>query len=146
MITATAHFSFSVSDLEAALHFFCDQLGLHATPIEDVTDANVRQIVGFPDAHLRISIVHIPDGRIELIQYVQPAGQTVDSTTSNPGAAHIAFQVDDVQKMYEGLSAQGIKFVNPPAWGPGPDGTGLWGVSYFKGPDGITVEVMQQKS
>ena len=145
MITATAHFSFSVSNMEAALHFFCEQLGLKASPIADVAEENVRKIVGFPDASLRIAIVQIPNGQIELIEYVQPEGTLVDSTTCNPGAAHIAFQVDDIQKLYEDLSRQGIRFINPPTWGPGPDGTGTWGVSYLKGPDGLTVEVMEKK-
>jgi len=147
MITGTDHFSFSVSNMEAALDFFCGALGLEASPIEDVSDENVRKIVGFPDACLRISMVLIPGGnRIELIQYVRPEGSIVDSTTCNPGAAHIAFQVDDINKMYKDMSARGIKFINPPEWGLGPGGTGTWGVSYLKGPDGLTVELMEKKA
>jgi len=91
-------------------------------------------------------MVSIPGGnRIELIQYVSPQGTPVDSTTCNPGAAHIALQVDDIEKMYKDLSDKGIKFINPPEWGPGPGGTGTWGVSYLKGPDGITVEIMEKR-
>jgi catechol 2,3-dioxygenase-like lactoylglutathione lyase family enzyme len=146
MITTTDHFSFSVSNMEAALDFFCGALGLDASPIEDVAAANVRKIVGFPDASLRISMVNIPGGnRIELIQYLSPEGTPVDSATCNPGAAHIALQVDDIEKMYRDLSGKGIKFINPPEWGPGPGGTGTWGVSYLKGPDGITVELMEKR-
>lgn len=145
MIKSTDHFSFSVSDMEAALDFFCNALGLEASPIEDVAAENVRKIVGFPDARLRISMVMIPGGnRIELIQYVRPEGKPIDSTTCNPGAAHIAFQVDDIEKMYKELSEKGIGFINPPEWGPGPDGAGKWGVSYLKGPDGLTVEIMEK--
>ena len=145
MIKTTDHFSFSVSNMEAALDFFCGALGMEASPIEDVAEENVRKIVGFPDARLRISMVSIPGGnRIELIQYVSPRGTLVDSATCNPGAAHIALQVDDIGKMYRELSGRGIKFINPPEWGPGPGGTGTWGVSYLKGPDGITVELMEK--
>ena len=145
MITTTDHFSFSVSNIEATLDFFQGALGLDVSPIEDVVSENVRKIVGFPGAHLRISMVSIPGGnRIELIQYVMPQGAPVDSSTCNPGAAHIALQVDDVEKMYKDLSGRGIKFINPPEWGPGPGGIGHWGVSYLKGPDGITVEIMEK--
>jgi len=147
MITTTDHFSFSVSNMEAALDFFCNTLGLEASPIEDVAEANVRKIVGFSDARLRISMVTIPGGnRIELIQYVSPRGTLVDSTTCNPGAAHIALQVDDIEKMYKNLSGKGIKFINPPEWGPGPGGIGTCGISYLKGPDGITVEIMEKRN
>ena len=146
MIKTTDHFSFSVSNMEKALDFFCNALGLEASSIEDVAAANVRKIVGFTDARLRISMVSIPGGnRIELIQYVSPEGTPVDSTTCNPGAAHIALQVDDIEKTYKDLSGKGIKFINPPEWGPGPGGTGTWGVSYLKGPDGITVEIMEKR-
>jgi len=146
MITTTDHFSFSVSDIEEALDFFSGALGLEASPIEDVSAENVRKIVGFPDAHLRISMVNVPGGsRIELIQYVRPKGSCVDSATCNPGAAHIAFQVDDVEKMYDDLSGKGIRFINPPEWGPGPGGAGTWGVAYLKGPDEITVELMEKR-
>ena len=146
MITTTDHFSFSVSNMEAALDFFHGALGLEASPVEDVAAVNVRKIVGFPDARLRISMLSIPGGsRIELIQYVSPQGMPVDSAACNPGAAHIALQVDDIEKMYKDLSARGIKFINPPEWGPGPGGTGTWGVSYLKGPDGITVEIMEKR-
>jgi len=145
VITTTDHFSFSVSNIEAALDFFRNALGLEASPIEEVAAENVRKIVGFPDARLLISMVDIPGGnRIELIQYVSPRGKQVDSATCNPGAAHIALQVDDIEKMYKDLSVKGIKFINPPEWGPGPGGTGKWGVSYLKGPDGITVELMEK--
>ena len=146
MITTTDHFSFSVSNLEAALDFFCNALGLDASSIEDVAAENVRKIVGFPDARLRISMVNIPGGnRIELIQYVSPPGTPIDPATCNPGAAHIAFQVDDIEKMYKNLSGKGFKFINPPEWGPGPGGAGTWGVAYLKGPDEITVELMEKR-
>ena len=146
MIITTDHFSFSVSNMEAALDFFCNALSMEASPIEDVAEENVRKIVGFPDARLRISMVSIPGGnRIELIEYVAPRGAQVDSATCNPGAAHIALQVDDIEKMYKDLSGRGVKFINPPEWGPGPGGAGTWGVSYLKGPDGITVEIMEKR-
>jgi catechol 2,3-dioxygenase-like lactoylglutathione lyase family enzyme len=147
MIKATDHYSFTVSNMEAALHFFCELLGLKASPIMEVDNPNVQKIVGFPDALLRVSIVKIPGGsKIELIQYLRPEGKSIDSSSCNPGAAHIAFQVDDIQGMYQDLSQKGISFINPPVWAPGNDGTGTWGVAYFKGPDGITIEIIERKA
>ncbi len=147
MIKSAEHFSFTVSKLETALSFFCDLLGLKASPVMQVENPHVQQIVGMPGAILRISIVQVPGGPvIELIQYVRPEGRKVDSTSCNPGAAHIAFQVDDIQKMYQDLSAKGIKFLNPPVWAPGNDGTGRWGVAYLKAPDDITVELVEKQN
>ena len=145
MIKSVEHFSFTVANLEEALHFFCDLLGLSATPIADVTDEDVQKIIGMPGAHLRISRVRFPDGQdLELIEYVEPKGVTIDLATCNSGAAHIAFVVDNIQEMYGDLSAKGVRFVSAPVWAPGADGKGKWAVCYLRGPDGITFELIQR--
>ncbi|MGA2106464.1 MAG: VOC family protein [Syntrophorhabdales bacterium] len=147
MIRSAEHFSFTVSNLEDTLHFFCDLLGLEATPIIDVEDEGVQKIIGMPGASLRISNVQIPDKKsIELIEYVKPKGKAVDLNTSNPGVAHIAFSVDTIDQMYEDLSKKGVAFVSPPVWAPGNDGKGRWAVCYLRGPDGITLELIERQA
>jgi catechol 2,3-dioxygenase-like lactoylglutathione lyase family enzyme len=145
MIKSTEHFSFTVSNLDEALHFFCDILGLNATPVVLVENEGVQKIIGMPGAKLRISLVQLPDTtRIELIEYVTPKGAKTDLATCNTGVAHIAFNVDDIQKMYEELSSRGVTFVSAPVWAPGNDGRGRWAVCYLRGPDGITLELIQR--
>jgi len=147
MIESTEHFSFTVSSLEETLHFFCDLLGLKATPITDVENEDVRKIIGMPGASLRISLVEIPDTKkIELIEYVKPKGKSIDLNTSNPGVAHIAFSVSNIEQMYEDLSKKGVKFVNPPLWAVSNDGKGRWAVCYLRGPDGITLEMIERQA
>jgi catechol 2,3-dioxygenase-like lactoylglutathione lyase family enzyme len=146
MITSTEHFSFTVGNIDDALHFFRDLLGLEATPIAEVDDEDVRRIVGMPTARLRTSLVNIPDGnKIELIEYVQPKGERISLATCNAGVAHIAFVVDDLEKMYHDLSREGVEFVNAPVRAPGNDGKGMWDVCYFRGPDGITFELIEKQ-
>jgi len=147
MIESTEHFSFTVSSLEETLHFFCDLLGLKATPIMDVENEDVRKIIGMPGASLRVSLVEIPDTKkIELIEYVKPKGKSIDLNTSNPGVAHIAFSVSNIEQMYEDLSKKGVKFVNPPLWAVSNDGKGRWAVCYLRGPDGITLEMIERQA
>ncbi len=147
MIKSVEHFSFTVSNMEAAIHFFQDLLGLRASAIMQVENRVVRQIVGMPDAVLRIAIVEVPGAnKIELIEYIRPEGQRVDSRSCNPGIAHIAFVVEDIQKACQELNRKGIKLVNPPVWASGNEGSGRWGVCYLKGPDDITVELIEKQS
>jgi catechol 2,3-dioxygenase-like lactoylglutathione lyase family enzyme len=144
MIKSTEHFSFTVSNLDDTLHFFCDLLGLKASPIAEVNNEDVQKIIKMPGALLRISLVQTPDNRkIELIEYVKPKGKKIDLKTSNPGVGHIAFLVDDIQKMYDDLIKKGVKFNSPPVWAASNDGKGKWGVCYLKGPDDITLEFIQ---
>lgn len=146
MIKAIEHFSFTVSSLEDSLDFFCDKLGLEATPITEVDHQDVKKIVGMPNARLRISLVKLPGERnIELIQYIQPRGKSLDLTTSNTGVAHIAFEVSDITALYKKLTRQGVTFLSPPVWTQSNDGQGKWGVCYLKGPDNITFELIEKK-
>jgi len=146
MIRGTEHFSFTVGNIETALQFFHGLLGLDVTPVADVESREVQQIVGIPGARLRLSIVHPPGGaKIELIEYVRPRGAAIDSRPCNAGAAHIAFTVDDIEKTCRELTSKGIRIVNPPVWAPGNDGKGRWGVCYIKGPDDITIELIEKQ-
>jgi lactoylglutathione lyase len=147
VIKSTEHFSFTVSNLNDSLHFFCDLLGLKATPVMEVDDEDVRKIVGIPGARLYLSLVQVPDNKnIELIEYVKPKGKKLDLKVNNAGVAHLAFVVDDMQKMYDDLSKKGVKFNHPPVLVPGNDGKGRWAVCYLKGPDDITIELIEKKS
>ena len=147
MIKSAEHFSFTVSNIGKALHFFHDMLELDATPVVEVESPDIQRLVGIPDAILRVAIVHVPGStNIELIEYLRPEGKKVDSKPCNAGIAHIAFQVDDIERTYRELTAKGVYFVSPPVWAPGNEGQGRWGVSYMKGPDDITIEVIEKQS
>jgi catechol 2,3-dioxygenase-like lactoylglutathione lyase family enzyme len=112
----------------------------------EVKNPNVQRIVGIPQAVLRISIVQVPGGtKIELIEYVRPEGRKIDSQPFNPGIAHIAFLVEDIEKTYRELAAEGVRFVNPPVWAVGNDGRGRWGVCYLRGPDDIIIELIEKQ-
>mgnify|MGYP001119335700 CR=1 FL=1 len=45
MIKSTEHFSFIVSNLDDTLCFFCDILGLKASPIVEVDNEDVQKII-----------------------------------------------------------------------------------------------------
>jgi catechol 2,3-dioxygenase-like lactoylglutathione lyase family enzyme len=144
MIKSTEHFSFTVSHLEDTLHFFCDILGLKASPIAEIDNEDVHKIIKMPGSRLRISIVQTPDNRkIELIEYVKPKGKRIDLKTCNAGVGHIAFLVDDIEKMYNDLIKKGVMFNSAPVWAVGNEGNGKWGVCYLKGPDDITLELVE---
>jgi len=143
MITKIQHFSFTVSNLEEAVRFFHDLLGLEATPIREAKGERVENLIGIPGASLRISCIITPDnGNIELIEYAAPKGKKLDLSTCNTGVAHVGLEVDDLQKAYDELTAKGVKFNYPPQWSEGGALKG-WGSCYLKGPDGITLEFME---
>ena len=143
MITAVQHISFTVSNIDEARSFFTDKLGLEANEIREVSGERVEKIIGFSDLKMRITNIILPDnGNVELIEYVSPKGNKIDLATCNTGVAHVGFMVDDVEKTYKEWKAKGVQFVYEPQWASGGALKG-WGISYFRGPDGITMEIME---
>ena len=147
MIKGIDHHNFTVSNIEEALHFFCDLLGMKANPIHEVKDSKrFSEIIQMPDVHFRICTIKTPDNSlIELIEYVNPKGKEIDLKTCNLGVSHIAFEVEDIEGMYQDLTKKGVKFNNPPLWDKSVIGTGNWGVCYLKGPDNITFEFIEKR-
>jgi len=144
MIKSVQHVGITVSNLDEALHFFNDLLGLEALPFREASGERIETILGIPGASLRLSGVKTPDNKnIELIEYLASKGERINLKTCNPGVTHISFVVDDIQKMYDDLTAKGVNFISPPYWG-GKTIAGMdWGVCFLKGPDGISIELMQ---
>ncbi len=141
-ITGVNHTSFTVSDLDTAVTFFRDMLGATVLSVGDRPREFSERVTGIPGARLYIGYVELGGHKIELIQYLEGQGTTLDVSTNNVGSGHICFNVDDVRELLRSLEAKGIKSVAPPM--EIPTGTNKGGfASYFRGPDGITIELIQ---
>ncbi len=139
MITSHNHSAFTVSDLERSVSFYCDVIGFTVDTTLEAQGPAIQQITGFPDAHLKIAHLLLGSFRLELIQYLAPQGRPVDTSTCNPGTAHIAFYADDVDRTYLELQGKGVRFRGEPVSGA----AGRARVAYFLDPDGITLELSQ---
>jgi len=125
MIKRIQHSSYTVSNLDEALHFFCDLLGLQASTILEPRGERLDKLYKLQEVSQRLAVVRTPgDDVIHL--------------------AHLAFEVDDIQKTYDKLTAEGVEFNHPPFWGGQKiEDIKGWGVCFLKGPDGIPIELMQ---
>jgi catechol 2,3-dioxygenase-like lactoylglutathione lyase family enzyme len=140
------HTGLHVRDIEASVRFYTELLGLQLVARREAKGGYVTEIVGYPGAEMRFAFVQHPDGGplIELIQYVNPGGQPIDTATCNPGTAHVCFQVSDIFPIYERLKAAGVSFKSD-----GPVAITEWvnqgGYAiYLTDPDGITLELLQR--
>ncbi|WP_328623735.1 VOC family protein [Streptomyces sp. NBC_00353] len=145
---AVWHFSFTVSDLDAAVAFYVDALGCTCVHRQEQSNEYTRKLVAYPDAHLRIAQLRIGEGvqvsghHLELVQYLAPRGERGDRNIANPGAAHLAFAVADIEAEYARLSALGVRFFSTPNLIT--DGVNKGGGTvYFYGPDDIVHELVQ---
>jgi catechol 2,3-dioxygenase-like lactoylglutathione lyase family enzyme len=143
------HTGLSVSDLDRSIAFYRDVLGLELVTQWDSAQPYLRRVVGFPDAELRIALLRVPRAtpgtsghHVELLEYRMPRGARGDTRTCNPGNAHIAFAVDDLDAAYTELRAKGVRFKSAPVEITHGRNTGAKAV-YLLDPDDITLELVQ---
>ena len=143
------HFSFTVSDLDAAIVFYRDVLGFTFVHRQVQDNDYTRRLVGYPDARIEVAQFAVPGERrglsthdLELVKYEVPEGRRATPEICNPGEGHLAIAVDDADAWYERLSAAGIRFFSPPnEITAGANAGGK--CCYFHGPDDIVHELLQ---
>jgi lactoylglutathione lyase len=148
LILSIWHASFTVADIDRSIAFYRDQLGFDLVHTQEQANEYTRKFVGYPDAHLKVAQFAVPGAEpprsghlIELVQYVAPQGEPVHPERYQPGAAHLAFQVDDTWAMYERLAANGVHFISEPvAITAGINKGGA--TVYLEDPDGNTLELI----
>ena len=116
MVSKYRHVGIIVKDMERAVEFYCDLLG-HKILV-DFTEGGgyFSKLVGLENAEARVVKVGAPDGTfVELIQFSTHdviAPSTLDFNAR--GLGHTCFTVDDIDGLYERMTARGVKFVTPP--------------------------------
>ena len=144
------HASFTVSNLEASLEFYCGLLRMELHHQQVQCNEYTSKLVGFKDADLKVAMLRIPNAfvgpsnhHLELVESVHPRGEKTDVTTNRPGAPHLAFVTDDIHNDYKRLEAAGVRF-KAPAPVAIEEGVNKGGFTvYFLDPDDITLEMLQ---
>ena len=96
------HIAIIVDDIDQALTFWRDALGLELSHVEDVPDQN--SVVAFlPSGDSEIELVKPTQGDSGVARYLQKRG---------PGMHHICFEVDDIEATLERLKAHNIQLIN----------------------------------
>ena len=108
MVNSYSHTSFTVSNIEKSIAFYVDQLGLTLTRRWERKGPEIQALTGVTDARLSMALVECGDFKLELIQYVDGAGEILNPVINNVGAAHIAFQVNDVDAFCKRLVENGM--------------------------------------
>jgi catechol 2,3-dioxygenase-like lactoylglutathione lyase family enzyme len=141
MVTSYGHTSFTVSDIDKSIDFYVDQLGLKLTRRWERVGPEIETLTGVDGARLSMALVECEGFKLELIQYVGGAGLVLDPVINNVGAAHIGFEVPDVDAFCERLVSNGVKLYGRPATLQPPRVRGV----YISDPDGITIELSEPR-
>ena len=129
MIKKLHHVAVAVENVDAALGFYRDVLGLDE--IETML---------LPDRGLKVALIRTGNAEVELLE--PTADNTVRKFLDRRGSGlhHICFQVDDLESAMPELRARGAEFVDPV---PRPGAVGLVTFMPPALADGVLVELAQ---
>jgi catechol 2,3-dioxygenase-like lactoylglutathione lyase family enzyme len=142
-VTAVAHTGITVSDLDRAVGYFRDALGLAVTTPRECRGELFEQVTGVPGCVIDICYVSAPGHTIELLCYSSPADRI--SSALRPcdnGHLHLCFDVDDIAAVIAAGRQYGFEPVNPVQTTPAGPRRGMKAI-YTKGPDNLIVELRQ---
>ena len=102
MIDKIHHVGIAVRDLDKALEFYRDTLGLHVHAMDTVEDQGVRA-----------ALLTIGESEIELLEPTSPeANMAKFIERRGEGLHHICFQTADVDGELDTLKAKGVELVD----------------------------------
>jgi methylmalonyl-CoA epimerase len=127
------HIGIAVKDLDAALAFYRDALGLHVEESEEVASQRVRaHFIAVGEPALELLEATASDSAIA--RYIQKRG---------PGIHHITLRVDDIAAVLSHLRARGVRLVDDVPR-PGAEGA-MVAFIHPSAAHGVLVELKQAK-
>ena len=101
-ITKINHVAIVVPDVDGALNFWRDGLGLELHHVEDV-----------PSQKSQVAFIPVGDSEVELVRpTTDDSGVAKFLADRGPGMHHLCFEVDDLDGMLADLKGKGIRLIN----------------------------------
>ncbi len=96
------HIAVAVNDIESALPFWQEALGLKLDHTENV-----------PSQKASVAFLPVGESEIELVQPTSAdTGTAKFLAERGPGMHHLCFEVDDIEGMLTQLQAKGVRLIN----------------------------------
>lgn len=101
-VTKINHVAIVVADMDAALTFWRDALGLELSHIEDV-----------PSQKSQVAFMPLGDSEVELVKPTSDdSGVSKFLAERGGGMYHLCFEVDDIDSMLAQLKEKGVRLIN----------------------------------
>ena len=115
MFVRADHVAVSVQDMERAIAFYRDVIGMDKV-FDREFDEPMARVIGVPGTHVRVVHMKLGDSVVELFDYRYPKGRPPrpDAQQCDYGLTHIGFLVEDFWGTYQQLHDRGVRFLGEP--------------------------------
>ncbi|MEE9140364.1 MAG: lactoylglutathione lyase [Alphaproteobacteria bacterium] len=122
------HTMIRVRDLDSALHFYTDLLGMKLLRRKD-----------YPDGKFTLAFVGYGDEAEHTVLELTHNWDQEEPYDLGGGYGHVAIGVPDIYRTCDGLKAKGVTITRPP--GPMKHGTTV--IAFIEDPDGYKIELIE---
>lgn len=145
MIVGFNHTSFTVADMDSSVRFWTTALGFEARSVSPRSGDWQSSVTGVQGAGLLVAHLHGHGMHIEFIQYVSGAANAVRPEPNMACAAHVCFDVTDIESTWAALLAAGAV---PQGQVTLVDNGPVRGLKagYLRDPNGIIIELVETPS
>ena len=139
MFLRADHAAISVRDMEKAIAFYRDVIGMDKV-FDRVFDEAMGKLIGVEGTKVHIVHMKLNDSVVEMFDYAFPKGREPvrEHIQSDYGLTHIGFMVEDFWGTYRHLVDHGVKFLGEPV----EIRTGVF-VAYFRGVEYEVCEIRE---
>lgn len=102
MIEKVDHIGIAVKDIDEALKFYCDALGLRCARIEEVEGQKVK-IAFIPAGETTLELVQATDSESAVAKFIEKRGE---------GIQHIALRVKNIEESMKTLQENGVDLID----------------------------------
>ena len=140
MITEVRHAGIVVSNLDVSVKFYCNLLNLKIKSIANEEGEFLDNMLSQKNVKNKVAKLTANSGTalLELIES-KSFGNVQPRDFFTIGASHVAFTVDDLDKTYQYLSENGVRFNAPPQKSP----DGFAKVTFCLDPDYTPIELVE---
>ena len=140
MIKEVRHIGIVVKNIENSLKFYRDLLGLKIVRDMNEHGNHLDNMLSLDNVEVRTVKLSVNENitLIELLEFKSHNDNEIRNFYTI-GASHVAFTVENIDKLYQDLSAKNVEFNAPPQKSP----DGLVKVTFCKDPDGTPIELVE---
>ena len=132
MINKVDHIGLAVKDLDEAVKFYTEVLGLNVQGYEEVVEQKVK-----------VAFIPVGDTELELLESTEPDGPIAKYIEKKgTGIQHIAFSVENIEKALVEMKEKGMRLIDEePRYGAGGSKIAFL---HPKSTQGILVEICER--